>query len=386
MKKFLFYIFKVPMFIIVSLIPKQKNIWIFGAWFGKSISDNPKYLYQYLRDNNPEIKPIWITKNKILLNNTDGFDVYYYKSFKGIYYQVFASMAFVTHSIATDFNSPFIGLNTKRILLWHGAPLKKIGYDDEKYTTKNHIARRYHRLFSFLTNNIYNYVISNGNICSRSFLTAFNLKNENILLTGFPRNDVFSNRDYMGDKRLKAIYMPTFRGAIGEEVDLFDRYGFDISFIDEVLSNSNIALTIRVHPANSPSSELSNKIALSTSIKVSLVSDIYEEIDNYDVLITDYSSIMFDFAITKRPIIFAPFDIERYLLKDRELYIKYEDIVGNDFSRSWNDILDALLKLKSNPNAFVFDSLVYRYHDEKLEEERMFSARLTKVLTNLNCT
>ncbi|PSU54730.1 hypothetical protein CTM80_20390 [Photobacterium phosphoreum] len=176
------------------------------------------------------------------------------------------------------------------------------------------------------------------------------------------------------------------RQAIGEEVDLFDRYGFDISFIDEVLSNSNIELTIRVHPANSPSSELSNKIALSTSIKVSLVSDIYEEIDNYDVLITDYSSIMFDFAITKRPIIFAPFDIERYLLKDRELYIKYEDIVGNDFSRSWNDILDALLKLKSNPNAFVFDSLVYRYHDEKLEEERMFSARLTKVLTNLNCT
>ncbi|PST85870.1 hypothetical protein C9I86_16680 [Photobacterium sp. NCIMB 13483] len=383
MKKLLFYIFKVPMFLIVSLIPKQKKIWIFGAWFGNSISDNPKYLYQYLRDNNPEIKPIWITKNRSLLNNDDGFDTYYYKSIKGIYYQIFASMALVTHSIATDFNSPFIGLNTKRVLLWHGAPLKKIGYDDEKYTTKNYIAKKYHRLFSFLTNNIYNYVISNGDICSKSFLTAFNLKNENILLTGFPRNDVFSNRSYANDKKLKAIYMPTFRGAIGEEVDLFVRYGFDISLIDEVLTNSNIELTIRVHPANSPSSELSNKISLSKSIRTSLASDVYEEINDYDVLITDYSSIMFDFAITKRPIIFAPFDIEQYLLNDRELYIKYDDIVGDDFSRNWNDILNKLLELKSNPNEFYFDSLVYKYHDEKLKEEKMFSAKLTKILTNL---
>ena len=53
---------------ILSFIPKNKNIWVFGAWFGSRFADNPKYLYLYLMEHKElNIKPIWICKNKKLL-------------------------------------------------------------------------------------------------------------------------------------------------------------------------------------------------------------------------------------------------------------------------------------------------------------------------------
>lgn len=64
-------------------------------------------------------------------------------------------------------------------------------------------------------------------------------------------------------------------------------------------------------------------IAASDSIKMSSSDDVYDEIGMYDCLITDYSSIMFDFALSHKPIIFAAFDIKDYLRDDRGMYFNY---------------------------------------------------------------
>ena len=101
-----------------------------------------------------------------------------------------------------------------------------------------------------------------------------------------------------------------------------------------------ICLTLRTHPVNRPPQDIIDKVGDSGCIKISSDDDIYDVIGNYDCLITDYSSIMFDFCLSKKPIIFAPFDIEKYLLLDRDMYFDYSELIsGYPVASNWDELL-----------------------------------------------
>jgi CDP-glycerol glycerophosphotransferase (TagB/SpsB family) len=365
---------------LVSLVPKNKSIWVFGAWFGKNYSDNPKYMYQYVASlNSKDEIPIWIAKDIGLVSELkkQGVNAYYHNSFKGIYYQIVAKVAFVGHSISSDLNPWVISFNTKRVQLWHGIPLKKIGFDDHIFTSKETLIQKYPRLFSLLTNDRYDLVTSSGDSCSKLFSSAFNIPLNKIVATGFPRNDVFLSTQVECDVKTsyKVIYMPTFRGDIGDEFDLFETFGFDIDKIEKVFQTENIELTIRTHPANKPSEFIISKIKNAKRIKISTVSDIYEEIHSYDCLITDYSSIMFDFAITGKPILFAAFDLDDYLEKDREIYFSYEDISSGVYYSNWSSLLVGILNTKNNPQSYPA-SFLQSFHENIISSENEYSMRV----------
>ncbi|MEZ9539111.1 CDP-glycerol glycerophosphotransferase family protein [Shewanella sp. 10N.286.51.B8] len=350
-KKCFEYLFRFICFCLASLIPKRKSIWVFGAWFGQSFSDNPKYLYQYIYAlKHKSIKPIWVTKNSEVVSEltAKGMNVYYYKSFKGIYYQLVSKVVFVGHSVSSDLNPYCIGLNTKRVQLWHGIPFKKIGFDDTIHTNKSLLAKKLSKVISFFNNNRYNIVTSTGEFCSNHFSSAFGIPLERIINTGFPRNDVFNRSAIDREKSgiFKVIYMPTFRGDIGDEFDLFAKFGFDTEKLEMIFDSANVELHIRTHPANKPSDFLMSKLKKSNRIFLSTISDIYEEINCYDCLITDYSSIMFDFALTSKPILFAPFDLDCYLSEDRELYYSYEEVSGGVSYHNWEELAKGIIKAK----------------------------------------
>lgn len=368
---------------LISLLPKRKSVWVFGAWFGKSFSDNPKYMYQYVSSlSDSDILPVWITKDVLLAESLkkQGVNAYHHKSLLGIYYQAIAKVALVSHSIGSDLNPAFIGYNTIRVMLWHGVGLKKVGYDDKRANDKNKVLFRFPRLLPFLINERYDMVISTGELCSASFSTAFNIPLERIKATGFPRNDVFlkEGKSKEINSLYKVIYMPTFRGGAGEQFDLFESFGFDASTVESTLSKNNIELWIRTHPVNKPSSAFLENIKDSQRIKISTVSDIYEEIDDYDCLITDYSSIMFDFSISKKPILFAPFDLERYLKKDREHYFPYSSVASSESSsESWPSLMDKIVESKSNTKEFVaLNENVLSFHDDILLNGKLFSSNV----------
>ena len=58
-----------PLFWISYFIPKKKNLWVFGAWFGERYSDNSRYLFEYVNDNIPEISAVWLTKSKSVISD-----------------------------------------------------------------------------------------------------------------------------------------------------------------------------------------------------------------------------------------------------------------------------------------------------------------------------
>ncbi|WP_260115561.1 CDP-glycerol glycerophosphotransferase family protein [Vibrio sp. SS-MA-C1-2] len=186
-------LFKYAVRLIIStwlfFVPKSNRVWVFGAWFGNRYSDNTRSFYEYVQKNSTDIRPIWIYKDEALKATLDSFDVeaYYFKSLKGIYYQAIAKVAFVSHSISDDLNPIFISINTVRVQLWHGIPLKRIGYDMPSVSP---LLKKYSKLTKLLMNNHYDYYITNGdyytNTCSRAFLDH----KDKFLLTGFPRNDL----------------------------------------------------------------------------------------------------------------------------------------------------------------------------------------------------
>jgi CDP-glycerol glycerophosphotransferase (TagB/SpsB family) len=382
------YLLRVICVCLVSLIPKKKPIWVFGAWFGKSFSDNPKYMYLYVTDKfSSEITSVWIAKDIELVSELkkQGVNAHYHKSLRGIYYQIVAKVVFVSHSLSADLNSFCIGLNTKRVQLFHGVPFKKIGFDDYIFTNKNLLIQKYPTLYSWLTNDRYNLVTSTGSACSKHFSSAFNIPINKIITTGFPRNDVFHKPQMnpCSNSTYKVIYMPTFRGDIGDNFDLFEKFGFDPFKIDELFTNQGIELDIRTHPVNRPSDDFISKISNCQCINISTVSDIYEEINNYDCLITDYSSIMFDFAISKKTVLFAPFDLNSYLNKNRELYHPYEEICNGLYYKNWNELVDAILMTKGNRNAQYTNEFINSYHDIGSLKDNYYSESVFKAVKNL---
>ena len=65
LRKVAYWIIKPLAVFFSSIIPKSPNVWVFGAWAGKRYSDNPRYLFEYIARAQPQIRPIWLAKDKI---------------------------------------------------------------------------------------------------------------------------------------------------------------------------------------------------------------------------------------------------------------------------------------------------------------------------------
>lgn len=334
--------------ILSTFVPKQKKVWVFGAWFGNRIADNPKHFLNYLQNTQAEkILPIWIYKEKSVSVSAANLNIRAYSStsFKGIYYQLIAKVVFVSHSISADLNPSVIGWTTKRIQMWHGVPLKKIMYDN----SAENIWWKRNKIYRVLTNNFYDYILSPSPLFDEIFSRAFDMPLSTLISTGYPRNDflIASENTGSSDSLFNVIYMPTYRSNIEKRDFLFgDALAFDVETLQGRFEEYGISLTIRVHPANSPSTELLDKINLSKNIHISSVDDIYDKIGMFDCLVTDYSSIMFDFALTGKPIVFSAFDLDSYLNEERGLYHNYEEIAEGQEVYNWTELVSKLITIK----------------------------------------
>lgn len=96
--RYLVYIINIPLYYISYFLPKNKNVWIFGSWFGKKCSDNSKALFEYVNNNDKEIFAVWLTQSKTVFNELKqkGLNVYYTYSLFGYYYSAIARYVFVS--------------------------------------------------------------------------------------------------------------------------------------------------------------------------------------------------------------------------------------------------------------------------------------------------
>ena len=371
-KKIVLYFFNSIFYWISKLIPKNKNIWIFGAWFGDKYADNSKYLFEYVNKYHPEIKVIWGTNNEQVIDELKAkkYLVYRKYSLNSILYALRAKYSIFVHSNLVDC-LPFLNNGkTKLIQLWHGIPIKKIGFDDQRYKISN-TKKILKSLFLPFLNENYDLIVSSSEEDNKNMLTAFNASHNQMCCVGLQRNDVLvSGKNELTDEIKTITYLPTFRDSIGDKIDLFTEYSFDIQLWEKKLSDLGIKLFIKMHPVNKPSDNLLQSMSCCKNIEFLDEIDAAEILPKTDILITDYSSVFLDYLLTDKPIIFAPFDYEKYLRKDRELYYDYDAIIPGPKCNNWNEVLEWVIKFQTMPQLYKLErkkikDLFHKYQDGK---------------------
>ena len=349
-KNLIIYLSNLPFFYLMYFIKPKKNLWVFGAWMGEKYFDNPKYLFEYIQSNHKNIKVIWITKEKKIC---DG-DIFIYKySLKGFYCALFGEIFLVTHSTNSDIYNFINNRTRKTVQLWHGIPIKKIGLDDSFSKKDSNIKNK---IFPFL-NHSYSLVISSSEIDRVNMRSAFNI--ENTQVTGYPRNDILLKHNNKQDQ-YKILYAPTLRDNINDEVNLFDDYNFNIETIVQLLEKYDLYLDIKMHPANvidiNFKASMNNKRINFLESKI----EINEIINNYSILISDYSGIYVDYLLLDKPIIFTPFDYEKYITKDRELYYDYDEVTPGPKCKDWNEVLVWIEKFKNDSKLYASERKIVK--------------------------
>ena len=174
------------------------------------------------------------------------------------------------------------------------------------------------------------------------FERAFNVLPQNVVITGYPRNDILAASNCKPDvKPKKLLYAPTFRGNLGSEFPLLTAHHFDAASINRKLITNNAHLYIKLHPVQKLNPETEKLITNLSNIHITDDNnDIYSFILEFDALITDYSSIFFDFLLSNKPIYMLPIDIDTYLSSDREFYYDYYSITPSEPMRSWDSLIE----------------------------------------------
>ncbi len=190
----------IPIYYFSQFIPKQENIWLFGAWYGERYADNSKYLFEYVVENHKEIDAVWVTSKKEIFNKLKekGYKVVLKNTIEWFLLSLKAKVAIFTHSERTDI-APF--LNPKVTLLvdvQHGAPFKKTVFDQNiTFGDKiRNIIRSIHPIYK----RNYDIVIATSETSKKILCKALRLEEDRIRVTGFPRNDVFFEKKKKKEK------------------------------------------------------------------------------------------------------------------------------------------------------------------------------------------
>lgn len=365
---YILYLFWWPFWLLQYIIPKNEKVWVLGAWYGNKFSDNSKYLYTYLQGLE-NILPIWISRRKEIVAELrkQGGKAYYVWSAKGIYYMLIARYIAVS-SGKMDVN-PFFGNGAVWIQLWHGSPMKKIGFDDAIFSNKNRKKAMFiKKVFPFISEYNYHYIISSAKFFNPIFSRAFLIDEKKVLETGYPRNDAFTEKR-TDNEYLQVLYLPTFRSK-GEMQNIFEMKDFNIPKFNNFLRDNKIKFLYKFHyQIYSEGKREEEKYSNLEWIQDLDFIDVYKIMNEVDALITDYSGCYFDFLLTEKPIINAAFDLKNYIEKSRELYFEYEKLAGDSIVKNQEELQQELLKIKkglyNDKNILINNRLYNTFHSVK---------------------
>lgn len=332
------------------ITPRNANKWCFGT--NVSFTDNSKYLFIYIKENEKEISPIWITKSKndVKWIRSIGGKAYRKYSLKGLYHCLTAGRYIFTYH-SSDINF-FTSGNVKKVNLWHGVGIKGGGGGRKK---KDLAFSKYPKFLVRLLMPYYgekpDIFLSTSEMMDNHFMKMFDLPKDVIRNAIYPRCYYMCQPQSITEGLLEKyenqlikdvvakiksfnktfLYMPTWRGNLSD--DFIKTAGFSMEKLNEVLKKKNRLFIFKLHPAvkslsNIAKEDLSNILILDKSV------DVYPLLPYVDCLITDYSSIYYDYILLDKEVILYPFDKEDYLDNSNDLAFDYDEFTPGP--RAWN--------------------------------------------------
>ena len=326
-------------------IRPDSHIWLFSSTDNSHYNYNSRYLFEYVKENLPEITPLFVINDPELRNSLSSkYGKQYFietESIQGIRQALSAGVWFTSAGLPAYGT----GLHKKRLIinLWHGVPLKKIALLDPNLKKA---ARIY---FKKIFSENYTCILTTSHELIPLMARSFAVSEDKIKVWGQPRNDgLFQKNDCreilgqlfpdLPEYTKTVLYAPTFRDY--GQVQLFPFKDFDQKQLEAFLEEKNMLLFIRTHVAEQGSAApyLGKRIRFLGNEQAEDVTGI---LNIFDYLITDYSSIYIDYLLTDKPMIFLPYDRQQYL-DGRGMNFDYDDVTPGPKPETFNDFLDAL--------------------------------------------
>lgn len=304
--------------------------------------DNTRAVYdEFIRRGlNKKFKFIWLVKDKSLFNDIKIKNTKFinrngnvFTKISNLYYRLFSKYIIDCNNYIQKMNK-----YQYRLYLSHGSPVK----DAADYCKDLGDVDDFIVASKFLVNPV---------------LKVWNINRDLISVTGFPRNDyMFKENSYFKNLYKKynkiIVWMPTFRNhqsESGMQTGIRFEYGIpcvntfdELININEKLKENKSLLILKLHPAEDVTAlnriDLSNIILFNDELLIKKHLTIYHLLSITDALITDYSSIYFDFLETKKPICLAIPDYEEYTKHCKVVYEEYEKEICAYFAHNYKEL------------------------------------------------
>ncbi len=323
-------------------MPIKENVILFETFMAKNYSDSPKYIYEYIAQKYPEYECVWAIN--------DGAHIPYgAKTVKRFSFQ-YAYYLAVSKYLVFNVRPPlWYRKREEQVFLetWHGTPLKRLVFDQEEVTSAS---PKYKQQF-YRQRQDWDFLVSANPFSTKTFRSCFLYEGE-MLEYGYPRNDIlyWPNKDELASElrdklgipkdKKTILYAPTWRDDqhYGSGQYKFE-LALDLKMMRDYLKDDYVVL-LRTHHY------------ISDHIDVTGLEDFVYNLSDYDdiseiylisdICITDYSSVFFDYANLKRPILFYTYDFDKYKNQLRGFYIDMNTEVPGPLLYTSQQVVEAI--------------------------------------------
>ena len=375
----------IPIAPIALIVPKKNDLIICiecdkGAW-----RENVKYFYLYLIENKKNA--LFLTEDAELYRwlQEKNLPSIFHESLKSYYYLLRAKIVVLSSSSLQKTNKYYLTLRARKVQLWHGLGIKR--FELMEKNNSRYLSSLTGKVDNFLRGKFINHdvTVSTSDKFTEDIFSK-TIRSKKYLVSGYPRNDyLLSERDYniellypsstsyntilqMRNWGLKIVlYAPTFRKN-GNNAISFN--SLDLQQLSEYAVRENLVFVFKFHAQNlslTLEDKYENLICFESD------ADIQPLMKIADILITDYSSVYFDYLLLERPILFFAYDLKVYLEQDRGFLLDYNQITPGPKCKTPNELLHSLKIFLEKPNWYAADrvrvrKLAYKYTDKKASD------------------
>ncbi|MEO6532757.1 MAG: CDP-glycerol glycerophosphotransferase family protein [Pseudolysinimonas sp.] len=366
------------------LVPRTPRLWVFGSGIG--VGEGALPLYRMARSALPDtVRLVWLVGSEAELTAAiaAGLDAELRRGWRGFRLTLRARVLVVTHGFG-DVNR-YATRGGFVVQLWHGVPLKRLHLDSDATLRVSFLPN--HRLVRAVLARAYRlagrgiglFPVASALVAPR-IASAFGIAPERVVVTGDPRDDLLLTGSVdarrAGARELLAaavgelppgarvvLSAPTWRdGGVDPGAPDDATWGL----IADWLERTDAVLLVRTHPlgkgdyAGGPTR--SDRIRM---LGPDVLAEITPALPAVDALVTDYSSIAYDYSLVGGPIVFLAPDLEHYA-KRRGLYLPYRAFAGGHQVGSWPD---ALARLDAVGDAGSAEAVAASVHSTWLRDE-----------------
>ena len=351
-------------------IPKDKSVWVFSANGYKAYSNNIRHLYEYLLAYHPETHPVWLTSNEGLLKlaEANGLPMVKAGTKQCTVILKTAAVAVINQhrTLALDIKGVNKGMKIVRLgngscirdfskdemydldrFKPQGDPYKVLEENPEQYDTVDVNDETKKLLVEDYENTMLAVAVNRKNL--EILRDEFKIPEESIMLCGEPRSNAVA--DNTGDRRRKILLSPAIRKSVLNQERYVDLFFENAEMINRRLEKLDIYMDLYIDYGYTASERkrVIGRVDQYSHIDTLATNDVFHELSNYELMINDYSNIMFDFILRDRPVVIFNPDKEEYYKKTELLY-DYDEVAPGQQTGSWEKAMDMVEARLADPS------------------------------------